>query len=110
MSLVRNLLLALFNYGEATAQEAKQIKLTDKHIQGVMAAYKDMVKLYEGTNADKPERVEAQAATIAKMNGFASLDEYDDAWINISVLMSGAAQHGHPCPLHPRSPRRTPCR
>jgi hypothetical protein len=95
MSLVRNLLLALFDYGEATAQEAKQIKLTEKHIQGVMAAYKDMVKLYEGTNADKPERVEAQAATIAKMNGFAGLDEYDDAWINISVIMSGADQEVH---------------
>jgi hypothetical protein len=33
--------------------------------------------------------VEAQAANIAKMNGFANLDEYDDAWINISMIMSG---------------------
>jgi hypothetical protein len=57
MSLIRNrrgflgalfsalLALALFNPGAATAQEAKQIKLTEKHIQGVMAAYEDMAKL-----------------------------------------------------------------
>jgi len=84
------LALVLFDPCAATAQEAKQIKLTEKHIQGVMAAYKDLAKLYEGANADKPDpRVEAQAATIVKMNGFASLDEYDDAWINISMIMSG---------------------
>jgi hypothetical protein len=102
MSLVRNrrgvlsalfsalLALAVFDPGAATAQEAKQIKLTEKHIQGAMAAYKDMAKLYEGASSDKSDpRVEAQAAAIAKMNGFASLDEYDDAWINISMIMSG---------------------
>ena len=102
MSLVRNrrgvlsalfsalLALALFDPGAATAQEAKQIKLTEKHIQGPMAAYKDIAKLYEGASSDKSDpRVEAQAAAIAKMNGFASLDEYDDAWINISMIMSG---------------------
>jgi hypothetical protein len=102
MSLIRNrrgflgalfaalLALALFDPRAASAQEPKQIKLTEKHIQGVMAAYKDMAKLYEGENSDKPDpRVEAQAAAIAKMNGFASLDEYDDVLMNISMIMSG---------------------
>src|SRR5262249_10101570 len=101
MSLVQNgrgvlsalfaalLALALFDPCAATAQEAKQIKLSEKHIQGVISAYKDMAKLDEGAT-DKPDpRTEAQAATIAKMNGFASLAEYDDAWINISMIMSG---------------------
>ena len=79
----------VFDHYAATAQEAKQIKLSEKHIQGVISAYKDMAKLYEGAT-DKPDpRMEAQAATIAKMNGFASLAEYDDAWINISMIMSG---------------------
>ncbi len=53
MSLIRNrrdflsalfsalLALALFDPGAATAQEVKQIKLTEKHIQGFMAASKD---------------------------------------------------------------------
>src|SRR6516165_5611312 len=84
------LALAVFDLGAATAQEAKQIKLTDKHIQGFMAASKDMGKLYANANPDKPDpKVEAQAAAIAKKNGFASLDEYDDASMNISMIFSG---------------------
>src|SRR5215471_5373429 len=84
------LALAVFDPGAATAQEAKQIKLTDKHIQGFMAASKDMGKLYANANPDKPDpKVDAQAAAIAKKNGFASLDEYDDASMNISMIFSG---------------------
>ena len=84
------LALALFDPGAATAQEVKQIKLTEKHIQGFMAAYKDMAKLYDGANPDKPDpKVEAQAEAVAKKNGFASLAEYDDVSMNISMIMSG---------------------
>jgi hypothetical protein len=72
-----------------TAQEQKQIKLTEKHIQGFMAAFKDMAKLYDSAE-DKPDlKVEAQARAVAKKNGFASLAEYDDASMNISMIMSG---------------------
>ena len=61
------LALALFDPRAATAQDAKQIKLTEKHIQGVMAAYKDMAKLYEGVNSDKPDpQVEAQARLLPR--------------------------------------------
>jgi hypothetical protein len=84
------LALALFDPGAATAQEVKQIKLTEKHIRGFMAASEDMAKLYGGANPDKPDpKVEAQAAAVAKKNGFSSLDEYDDASMNISMIMSG---------------------
>jgi hypothetical protein len=82
--------LALFDHGAATAQEGKQIKLTEKHIQSFMGAYNDMVKLYESANPDKPDpKVEAQAEAIAKKNGFASLDEFDDVSFNISMTISG---------------------
>ena len=84
------LALALFDPGAATAQEVKQIKLTEKHIQGLTAASKDMAKLYEGASSDKPDaKVEAQADAVAKKNGFASLAEYDDVSMNISMIMSG---------------------
>jgi hypothetical protein len=103
MSLIRNrrgflgalfsalLGLALFDHDAATAQEAKQIKLTEKHIQGFMVAYEDIAKLYDGANSDKPEdpKVQAQAAAVAKKNGFASLAEYDDVLTNITMIMSG---------------------
>jgi len=80
------LALALFCPGASTAQELKQIKLTDKHIQGLMAAYEDIAKVYDGAESDKPEdpKVEAQAAAIAKKNGFASLAQYEDVLTNIS--------------------------
>ena len=86
------LALALFDYGAATAQEVvKQIKLTDKHIQNFMAAYEDIAKVYDGAESDKPEdpKVEAQAAAVAKKNGFASLAQYDDVLTNITMIMFG---------------------
>src|SRR2546423_4365872 len=45
--------LALFDPGATTAQEVKQVKLTEKHIQGFMAAYDDIAKLYYGADPDK---------------------------------------------------------
>ena len=84
------LALALFDHGTATAQAVKQIKLTDKHIQGFMAACEDMAKLYDGANPDKPDpKLEAQAGAIAKKSGFASLAEYEDASMNIAMIMYG---------------------
>jgi hypothetical protein len=84
------LALTLFDLGAATAQEAKQIKLTEKHIQGFIAASKDMAQLYDGADPDKPDpKVEAQARAVAKKNGFASLAQYDDVSMNITMIMSG---------------------
>jgi hypothetical protein len=84
------LALALFYPGAAAAQEVKQIKLTEKQIQGFIAASKDMAKLYEGADPNKPDpKVEAQADAVAKKNGFANLAEYDDVSTNISIIMSG---------------------
>src|SRR5947208_16705395 len=100
MSLIRNrrdflsalfsalLALALFDPGAAAAQEVKQIKLTEKHIQGFMAASKDMARLYDGADPDKPDpKVEAQAGVGAKKNGLVGLAEYEDAWVNIAMII-----------------------
>jgi hypothetical protein len=84
------LALALLDAGAAVAQEIKQIKLTEKRIQGFMAAYKDIAKLYEDADPDKPDpKVEAQAGAIAKKSGFASLAEYEDVSMNIAMVMYG---------------------
>jgi hypothetical protein len=81
---------ALLHPGATAAQEVKQIKLTEKQIQGFVGASKDMARLYAGANPDQPNpKVEAQAAAVAKKNGFASLDEYDNASMNISMIMAG---------------------
>jgi hypothetical protein len=85
------LAFALFDPGVATAQEGKEIKLTEKHIQSFMDAYNDMAKVFESADPDKPDdpKVEAQAEVIAKKNGFASLAEFDDVSVSISAVMSG---------------------
>jgi hypothetical protein len=48
--------LALFDTSAAIAQEIKQIKLTEKRIQGFMAASKDIAKVYDGADLDKPDQ------------------------------------------------------
>src|SRR5262245_17415744 len=84
------LALALLDPGAAIAQEVKQIKLTEKHIQGFMAAYDHIAKIYDGATPDKPDpKLEAQAGAIAKKSGFASLAEYEDASMNIAMIMYG---------------------
>ena len=84
------LVLALFHPSVATAQEVKEIKLTEKHIQGFIAVSEDMAKLYDGANPDRPDpKREAQAEALVKKNGFASLAEYDDVTVNIAMIMSG---------------------
>jgi hypothetical protein len=76
------LAFALFYPESASAQEMKQIKLTEKYIQDFMAAAKDIANLNDDANPDQPE-------AIAKRNGFASLAKYEDVGMNISIIMSG---------------------
>jgi hypothetical protein len=43
-------------------EEVKQIKLTEKHIQGFMAAYEDIAKIYDGAESDKEGLTQLEAA------------------------------------------------
>ena len=84
------LALAVFGPSMASAQEVKQIRLTEKHMQGFIAVSEDVAQLYDGVNQDNPERkLEAQAEALVKQNGFANLAEYDDVSTNIAMIMSG---------------------
>jgi hypothetical protein len=69
----------------------KQIALTDKQIQGVLAAQKDMNavtdKLPENSKPDA--KVIAQLDGIAKKNGFAGYDDYNNVIDNISLVIGG---------------------
>jgi hypothetical protein len=87
--------LALTQFaGVAAAQTAvKQIKLTDKQIEGFISAQKDMATVAEkmqGSPSDKPDqKVQAELEAIAKKHGFASFGEYDDVAANIQIVMAG---------------------
>jgi hypothetical protein len=71
----------------------KQVALTEKQIEGVLAAQPDLdaitAKLPE-TAMDKPDpKVTAQLDAVVKKNGFASYDEYNVVIDNISLVLGG---------------------
>jgi len=75
----------------AQAPTLKQIALTDKQLDGVLAAQKDMdaitEKLPENTAPDA--KVMAQLDGVAKKHGFASYDDYNNVVDNISLVLGG---------------------
>jgi hypothetical protein len=75
----------------AQSPALKQMALTDKQIEGVLAAQKEMDAITEKLSDDsRPDpKVTAQLDAIAKKNGFASYDEYNDVIDNISLVLGG---------------------
>jgi hypothetical protein len=69
----------------------KQMALTEKQVEGVLAASKDMdaitAKLPQNAKPD-PEVI-AQLEAVAKKNGFASYDEYNGVVDNIGLVLGG---------------------
>jgi hypothetical protein len=79
---------------QGAAQEApplKQIPLTEKQVQAALAAGKEMdaimSKLPEDAQPDA--KTQAQLEAIAKKNGFASYDDYNNVTDNIGLVISG---------------------
>ena len=72
-------------------EPVKQIPLTDKQVEGVIAAAKDMDAITEKLpdNAKPDPKVTAQLDGVAKKYGFASYDEYNDVLDNISMVLGG---------------------
>jgi hypothetical protein len=75
------------------AQEApvKQMALTDKQIMGVLAASKDMDAITDKIpeNAKPDPKVDALLEAVAKRNGFASYEDYNNVTDNIGMAMAG---------------------
>lgn len=76
----------------ASAQELKQMALTDTQITSFIAAQPDfaplVVKLSEA--AEKPDdSLKGELDAVSKKNGFASFDQYMDVNDNIAFVMGG---------------------
>jgi hypothetical protein len=69
----------------------KQIALTDKQIEGVLAAQKDIDAITSKLpdNAKPDLKVAAQLEDAVKKNGFASYEEYNDVVDNIGMVLAG---------------------
>jgi len=74
-------------------QEAavKQMALTEKEIEGVLAAGKDMDAITEKLpqNAKPDPKIIAQLDGVAKKNGFAGYDEYNNVVDNVGIVLAG---------------------
>jgi len=76
---------------QPTVKPVKQMALTDKQIEGVLAAQKDMdaITAKLADNATLDPRITAQLEDVARKNGFASYDEYTNVVGNISLVLLG---------------------
>jgi hypothetical protein len=82
----------VLGHAGAIAQEIKQIKLTEQHIQGFIASQKELSAMVDRLQqaGDKPDpELQAELEALAKRHGFASFAELDDVAANISVVMAG---------------------
>jgi hypothetical protein len=75
----------------AQAPALKQIALTDKQIEQVLAGQKDIDAITDKIpeNAKPDPKIDAQLDAAAKKAGFASYDEYNTVVDNISLVMGG---------------------
>lgn len=75
------------------AQEAplKQMALSEAQVTGVLSAAKEMDPITEKLpESGKPDpKILAQLDGVAKKNGFASYDEYNNVVDNISIVLAG---------------------
>jgi hypothetical protein len=74
-------------------QNFKQVKLTNKLVEGFLGAQRDMADFAEKNKAqpsDKPDpKIQAQLDELAKKHGFESFAQFDDVAFNISMVMGG---------------------
>ena len=74
-------------------EPGKEIALTQVQIDGLLAAQPELAKLSGGA-PDKPdpkaeEQAQGQAEAIVKRNGFASLEEFQDASDTVDAVLGG---------------------
>jgi hypothetical protein len=73
------------------APAIKQIALTEKQVESVLAAQKDIDAITDKIpdNAKPDPKVDAQLDAVAKKNGFTGYDEYNTVVDNISLVLGG---------------------
>ena len=71
--------------------QLKQIALTEKQVEGVLSAAKEMDPIAEKIpeNAKPDPKITAQLDAIAKKNGFTGYDDYNAVVDNISLVLGG---------------------
>ena len=75
----------------AQAPELKQIALTDKQIEGVLSAQKDMDAITDKIpdNAPPDPKIDAKLDDVARKYGFTNYPDYSTVVDNISLVLGG---------------------
>ncbi len=76
----------------ASAQEVKQMKLSDTQVKNFIAAQSDLAAIASKIQSagEKPDpALQAELEAIAKKHGFNDFAELDDVAANISIVMAG---------------------
>ena len=80
------------SFSTTWAQEPKQIKLTEKHVEAFIAAQKDMSavveKMQAGAAAKPNTAYDAELEAVTKKHGFRNFSEYEDVAATISIVMA----------------------
>jgi len=73
--------------------ELKQIQLTEKQVQGVIAAQKDVAAIFDKLQGPPPDELPppilAELDAAAKKHGFKDFNDYDEVIGNITMVMTG---------------------
>jgi hypothetical protein len=73
--------------------DVKQIQLTEKQVQGAVAAQKDVSTILEKIQGPPPDELPppllAELDAAAKKHGFKDFNEYDEVLGNITLVMTG---------------------
>ncbi len=86
------LAVALIHIASPVSAQApvKQLQLSEKQVEGFIAAHLDMGKVAEKIQSDKPDKaIQGQLESVAKKYGFKDFNEYDDVAANIALVMAG---------------------
>lgn len=79
-------------HAQTTTVDFKQVQLTEKTVQGFIAAQKDLAAMASKLQAagDKPDpKLQAELEGVATKNGFTNFADLDDTAANISMVMAG---------------------
>jgi len=78
---------------DAGHSDVRQIELTEKQVQGVIAAQKDVAAIFDKLQGPPPDelppKVLAELDAAAKKHGFKDFNDYDEVVGNITMVMTG---------------------
>jgi hypothetical protein len=73
--------------------ELKQIQLSEKQVQGVISAQKDVAAIFDKLQGPPPDElpapIVAELDAAAKKHGFKDFNDYDEVVGNITMVMTG---------------------